>query len=53
MRMRDGADAQAGLRAIKRVLREKFAIEHATVEIEARECADGDPACSQQAAHRH
>lgn len=52
-RMRDGADAQAGLRAIKRVLREKFAIEHATVEIEARECADGDPACAQQAAHRH
>ena len=51
-RMRDGADAQAGLRAIKRVLREKFAIEHATVEIEARECADDDPACAQEAAHR-
>lgn len=52
-RMRDGADAQAALRAIKRVLREKFAIEHATVEIEARECADDDPACAQQAAQRH
>lgn len=52
-RMRDGADAQAALRAIKRVLREKFAIEHATVEIEASECADDDPACAQQAAPRH
>ncbi|HJU25150.1 MAG TPA: cation diffusion facilitator family transporter [Rhodanobacteraceae bacterium] len=47
-RLREGADAQAGLLAIKRVLRERFSIDHATVQIEARECAD-DPNCAGRA----
>jgi len=48
-RLREGADAQSGLLTIKRVLREKFSIEHATVEIETRGCADDDPGCAQRA----
>jgi cobalt-zinc-cadmium efflux system protein len=48
-RLREGADAQAGLLAIKRVLREKFSIDHATVEIETHACADDGPGCAQSA----
>ena len=49
--LREGADVHAALRAIKRVLRERFAIGHVTVQIEARECADA--ACADDPAHRH
>src|SRR5579883_3189858 len=51
-RLREGADARAGLLAIKSVLREKFAIDHTTVEIETCACADDEPDCAQRA-HRH
>ena len=36
-----GADGPAVVRAVKRVLREEFAIGHATVEVESDICADG------------
>ena len=52
-RLREGGDARAGLLAIKRVLRERFAIDHTTVEIETRECADDDPDCAGEVPHRH
>ncbi|MBS0431442.1 MAG: cation transporter [Proteobacteria bacterium] len=52
-RLREGADAQAGLLAIKRVLRERFSIDHTTVEIETRVCADDDADCTQRVPHRH
>ncbi|HEY3520219.1 MAG TPA: cation diffusion facilitator family transporter [Rhodanobacteraceae bacterium] len=52
-RLREGADAQAGLLAIKRALRQKFSIDHATVEIETRRCADDDPDCVQSAPREH
>ena len=41
-RVREGADADAAVRAIKARLRTRFAIDHATVEIERGACADGD-----------
>jgi cobalt-zinc-cadmium efflux system protein len=52
-RLCDGADAQAGLIAIKRELRERFAIDHATVEIELGECADRAGHCEPGDVHRH
>lgn len=52
-RLREGADAQAGLLAIKRVLREKFSIDHATVEVETGGCADDVPDCAQRTPHEH
>jgi cobalt-zinc-cadmium efflux system protein len=52
-RLREGADAQAGLLAIKRVLREKFSIDHTTVEIETQRCADDDPDCVRGAPRDH
>ncbi|HEX7129314.1 MAG TPA: cation diffusion facilitator family transporter [Rhodanobacteraceae bacterium] len=39
-RVCEGSDTQRQLRAIKRVLRERFDIDHATVEIEVGACAD-------------
>jgi cobalt-zinc-cadmium efflux system protein len=52
-RLREGADSQAGLVAIKRVLRVRFAIDHATVEIERGECADEAHDCAPGETHRH
>src|SRR5690242_9989009 len=52
-RLGEGADAQAGLVTIKRVLREQFAIDHATVEIERGECADEAHDCGPRSPHRH
>lgn len=52
-RLCEGADAQAGLVAIKRELRERFAIDHATVEIELGECADRADDCKPDEPHRH
>lgn len=45
-RLRGGAEAQAALHAIKRVLRERFDIDHATVQIEADECPDSMRDCT-------
>ncbi|HET9836132.1 MAG TPA: cation diffusion facilitator family transporter [Rhodanobacteraceae bacterium] len=52
-RLCDGSDTQAQLRAIKRVLRERFAIDHATVEIELGECADEASDCAPGETHHH
>lgn len=52
-RLCEGADAQAGLVAIKRELRERFAIDHATVEIELGECADRASDCRPDDPRRH
>jgi len=52
-RLCEGADTQAGLIAIKRELRERFAIDHATVEIELGECADHATGCKPDDTHRH
>ena len=52
-RLCEGTDAQAGLIAIKRELRERFAIDHATVEIELGECADHANDCKPDGSHRH
>jgi len=52
-RLREGADSRAGLLAIKRVLREQFSIDHTTVEIETRACADDEPGCAPGAPHKH
>jgi cobalt-zinc-cadmium efflux system protein len=51
-RLCEGADTQAGLIAIKRELRERFAIDHATVEIELGECADHATGCKPDDTHR-
>lgn len=40
--LREGADADQAIRSIQGVLRERFRIEHATVQIEAQPCAHGD-----------
>ncbi|MGN6312413.1 MAG: cation diffusion facilitator family transporter [Rhodanobacteraceae bacterium] len=52
-RLCEGADPQAGLVKIKRVLRERFAIDHATVEIEQGVCADEVHDCAPGETHRH
>jgi len=41
-RVRDGADADAALGTMRRVLRERFAIEHATAQIERSACVGED-----------
>jgi cobalt-zinc-cadmium efflux system protein len=52
-RLCEGTDAQSGLIEIKRELRERFAIDHATVEIELGECADHATDCRPGDSHRH
>ena len=52
--VREGGDSQRVLLAIQRVLRERFAITHATVQIESRECADLESDCEEPGhPHRH
>ncbi|HEX7113394.1 MAG TPA: cation diffusion facilitator family transporter [Mizugakiibacter sp.] len=51
-RVCEGADTHNALLAIKRVLRERYGIDHATVQIEAQECADRDHPCH-EGGHRH
>ncbi len=51
-RVCDGADAQHALRVIQRVLRERFEIGHATVQIESADCVDGASECAEPA-HQH
>jgi cobalt-zinc-cadmium efflux system protein len=46
-RLREGGDAQHALVAIQRLLRERFSISHATVQVESSECADADAACDE------
>jgi len=41
-RLDDGADAQVALQRMQQILREKFQISHATVQIERRDCALAD-----------
>lgn len=56
-RICEGGDAQHALRAIQRELRERFAISHATVQIESSECLDLESGCGEEPergdAHRH
>ena len=48
--LRDPADAAQALRAINRVLRERFDIHHATVQVDPGDCEDGPSPC---AGHGH
>lgn len=48
-RLREDSDAQQALTTIPRVLRERFAISHVTVQIESSECLDPEPACVEPA----
>ncbi|HEX7324522.1 MAG TPA: cation diffusion facilitator family transporter [Rhodanobacteraceae bacterium] len=45
----ENGDAQRALRAIQRVMRERFAISHVTVQIESSECLDPEPECAEGA----
>ncbi|WHZ18664.1 MAG: Cobalt/zinc/cadmium resistance protein CzcD [Rhodanobacteraceae bacterium] len=49
-RVCEGGDAQQTLRAIQRVLRERYAISHVTVQVESSDCLDPEPGC---AGHEH
>lgn len=44
-RIAEGTDPTETVRAVKRALAERFAIDHATVEIESGPCADGSHDC--------
>ena len=44
-RLREGGDAQQALRAVQRVLRERFSITHVTVQIESSDCFDPASGC--------
>ncbi|NIR28983.1 MAG: cation diffusion facilitator family transporter [Gammaproteobacteria bacterium] len=48
----DGADQQSALRRIKRLLRDRFGISHATVQIERGRCADDHGRQDVERAHR-
>lgn len=57
-RVADGGDAPRALRAIQRVLRERFEIGHVTVQIETSDCADEASGCEESphdagAGHSH
>ncbi len=52
-RLQPGADGPAVVRAVKRTLREDFAIGHATVEVEGDICADGSADCAGAAGQAH
>ena len=55
-RLRENGDSQRVLVAIQRLLRERFAISHVTVQIEACDCLDPDAACVEHGgidAHDH
>ncbi len=47
----DGADVNATLVSIQRVLRERFAVSHATIQVESGGCAQDD--CHDGKPHRH
>jgi cobalt-zinc-cadmium efflux system protein len=48
--LHEPADSAPALRAIKRMLRERFHIQHVTVQIDPGECLDQKQDCS---GHRH
>jgi cobalt-zinc-cadmium efflux system protein len=50
-RVCEGGNAQRALRAIQGVLRERFAIGHATVQIESAECVDVESGCAESDLH--
>lgn len=55
-RLREGGDAQHALLSIQHLLRGRFSISHATVQIESSECIDADAGCGEQVgsdAQRH
>lgn len=52
-RLREGGDSQQVLRTIQRVLRERFAISHVTVQVESSDCLDpADTDCVEPEAAR-
>ena len=44
-RLREGGDAQRVMRSVQRVLRERYAISHVTVQIESSDCLDPESDC--------
>jgi cobalt-zinc-cadmium efflux system protein len=44
-RLREGGDAQRVLRSVQRLLRERYAISHVTVQIESSDCLDPESDC--------
>jgi cobalt-zinc-cadmium efflux system protein len=53
-RVCEGGDARHALHVIQQVLRDRFAISHVTVQIEAAECLDPESGCEEpRHAHRH
>jgi cobalt-zinc-cadmium efflux system protein len=44
-RLREGGDAQHVMRSVQRVLRERYAISHVTVQIESSDCLDPESDC--------
>jgi len=50
-RLMEGGDADVALAAIGRVLRERFQIAHATIQIEGSDCVEDD--CREPVSHRH
>ena len=50
-RLREGADGRAALLAIRRLLNERYAIGHVTVQFDPGACPDAQPACAGH--HRH
>jgi cobalt-zinc-cadmium efflux system protein len=51
-RLCEGGDAQQAARSIQRMLRERFAITHVTVQVESSECLDTEAGCAEPA-HAH
>jgi cobalt-zinc-cadmium efflux system protein len=47
-RLCEGGNAQQALRSVQRLLRERFAISHVTVQIESSECIDPEPDCGDE-----
>ncbi|HET9818992.1 MAG TPA: cation diffusion facilitator family transporter, partial [Rhodanobacteraceae bacterium] len=46
-RLCEGGDAQQAARSIQRMLRERFAITHVTVQVESSECLDTEAGCAE------
>jgi Co/Zn/Cd efflux system component len=44
-RLREGGDAQRVLHSVQRLLRERYAISHVTVQIESSDCLDPESDC--------
>jgi cobalt-zinc-cadmium efflux system protein len=46
-RLREGGNSQQAARSIQRMLRERFAITHVTVQVESMECLDTEAGCAE------